>query len=115
MPRTCTGCYYKAPDAGMGMTTLLHHLIERCDSDITYHIQQQILQLEELAFIDVSNDSACRMLIGEDECWECESESPSELADTVLRLVAGRCRTPPSSSCSPPDTVASTPPTGSGA
>ena len=97
--------------------TLLRSLVEQAGDnwDITFHCQQQILQLDEHAFIDVSDDSACRVLIGEDECWECESESPSELADTVLRLVAGRCRKPPWSSCCLPDISASTLPTGCGA
>jgi hypothetical protein len=98
--------------------TLLRSLVEQAGDnwDITFHCGQQILELDGLAFIEVGDDSACRVLIGEDECWECQSDSPSELAGTVMRLVDGYCcRTPPLSSCSPPDTVASTPPTGCGA
>ena len=94
--------------------TLLRSLVEQAGDnwDITFHCGQQILELDGLAFIEVENDLACRVLIGEDECWECQSGSPSELAGTVMRLVDGYCRKPPWSSCSPPDTAASTPPTG---
>jgi hypothetical protein len=92
--------------------TLLRCLIEQADAtyDITFYFKHQILELDDVALIEIGDDQ-CRVLIGEDECWECHSDSPSELAGTVLRLVEGYCKTPPSSSCCQQGTVSSTPPT----